>query len=36
MRYYVLGGVLVAVLGIVALAALALGITWVLCRARGG
>jgi hypothetical protein len=36
MRYYVLGGVLVAVAGLVAVAALALGIAWALRRARGG
>jgi hypothetical protein len=34
MRYYVLGGVLIAVAGIVVLTALALGAAWFLRRAR--
>jgi hypothetical protein len=36
MRYYVLGGVVVAVAGLVAVAALALGVVWVVRRLLGG
>jgi hypothetical protein len=36
MRYYALGGALVAIGGLVALAAVALGVAWLLRRARRG